>query len=113
MIIDCNITSNYLKKKKEMCLSFNKHCRSCPFAKEQTWSKGFCESVEMSNPGVAIDIVQKWSDKDSRYKWAINSDGYYLYCSDCGFEPEKISPYCPNCGKKMINFQELKERKND
>lgn len=58
-------------------------------------------------PGVAIDIVQKWSDENSGplARWEINSDGYYPYCSDCGFEPERISLYCPNCGKKMINFR--------
>ena len=27
-----------------------------------------------------------------------------------GFEPEKISLYCPNCGKTMINFLELMEK---
>nr|WP_211148455.1 hypothetical protein [Ruminococcus sp. 1001270H_150608_F2] len=32
-----------------------------------------------------------WSDENSGplAKWAINSDGYYPYCSDCGFEPKK------------------------
>lgn len=59
----------------------------------------------------AMETVQKWSDENSEplAKWEINSDGYYPYCSDCGFEPKKISLYCPNCGKKMINFQELEE----
>lgn len=41
-------------------------------------------------------------------KWNINCDGYYPYCSECGYEPEKPcfhkdnrTPYCPNCGAKM------------
>lgn len=41
-------------------------------------------------------------------KWNINCDGYYPYCSECGYEPERPcfhkdnrTPYCPNCGAKM------------
>lgn len=39
--------------------------------------------------------------------WIINCDGYYPYCSKCGYEPPWVAhkdmrtPYCPNCGKKM------------
>lgn len=112
MIIDCNITANYLQEKRKMCVFFCQHCYDCPFGEERTWSIDFCRSVEMKKPDVAIALVQKWSNENSGSlaKWEINSDGYYLYCSDCGFEPEEISLYCPTCGKKMINFRELKER---
>lgn len=36
--------------------------------------------------------------------WDINCDGYHPYCSNCKKEPQggKLSPYCPNCGAKMM-----------
>lgn len=40
--------------------------------------------------------------------WVINPDGWYPYCSRCGYEPDRPhklkdnrTPYCPNCGAKM------------
>ena len=38
--------------------------------------------------------------------WIINPDGWYPYCSKCGYEPEwskedNRTPTCPNCGRKM------------
>lgn len=42
-------------------------------------------------------------------KWDINCDGYYPYCTNCQSEPrgKKISPYCGECGAKMINFNDF------
>lgn len=36
-------------------------------------------------------------------EWKINPDGYYPYCSECGYEPEhgNMTKYCPECGTKM------------
>lgn len=41
-------------------------------------------------------------------EWIICCDGYYPYCSLCGYEPirplgnyDNRTPYCPNCGAKM------------
>lgn len=41
-------------------------------------------------------------------EWIICCDGYYPYCSLCGYEPKRPmgnydnrTPYCPNCGAKM------------
>lgn len=34
-------------------------------------------------------------------EWKINSDGYYPYCSECGFEPKEMTNYCPKCGALM------------
>ena len=35
-------------------------------------------------------------------KWIISSDGYYPYCSECGFRPDtKMTAYCGGCGAKM------------
>ena len=34
--------------------------------------------------------------------WDINCDGYYPFCSHCGEAAERMTPHCPNCGRKMI-----------
>lgn len=40
-------------------------------------------------------------------QWLIDPDGYYPYCSNCNKEPKNgdMTPYCPICGKKMINMK--------
>ena len=50
-------------------------------------------------------------EKEKSGVWKINPDGYYPYCSVCGYEPPKFiayfsgkdnrTPYCSNCGAKM------------
>lgn len=49
-------------------------------------------------------------------KWIISSDGYYPYCSNCGYEPEapKIhsdnrTPFCPQCGESMTVNWDIRE----
>ena len=39
--------------------------------------------------------------KRKRAHWKINSDGYYPYCSNCGYEPETMTDYCGGCGYDM------------
>lgn len=34
--------------------------------------------------------------------WDINTDGYYPFCSHCGEATQHMSPYCGNCGAKMV-----------
>ena len=40
-------------------------------------------------------------------EWDICCDGYYPYCSECGYEPpwangrDMRTKYCPECGAKM------------
>lgn len=43
--------------------------------------------------------------KKNKPHWIICSDGYYPYCSECHYEPKKMTPYCPNCGAKMEKEQ--------
>lgn len=55
----------------------------------------------------AIELWNTRAEEPAEEKtahWDINCDGYYPYCSDCKEEPQggKLSPYCPNCGAKMI-----------
>lgn len=39
--------------------------------------------------------------KRKRAHWKINSDGYYPYCSNCGYEPDTMTDYCGSCGYDM------------
>lgn len=41
-------------------------------------------------------------------KWLINPDGYYPYCSCCGYEPKRSADgsdnrtaFCPGCGAEL------------
>ena len=45
------------------------------------------------------DDVNKLECK--RAYWKINSDGYYPYCSNCGYEPDTMTDYCGSCGYDM------------
>lgn len=31
------------------------------------------------------------------------------HCSECGYEPKEISPFCPNCGTKMDGERRAEE----
>lgn len=49
--------------------------------------------------------------------WIISCDGYYPYCSECGFEPEppnihkdNRTPHCPYCGARMK--KEVEDERN-
>ena len=48
------------------------------------------------------------SPKRKEGVWVIHPDGWYPYCNQCGYEPERPvlyndnrTPYCANCGAKM------------
>lgn len=43
-------------------------------------------------------------------EWKINPDGYYPYCSECGYEPKNgvMTKYCPDCGVRMDKGRKLK-----
>ncbi len=40
-------------------------------------------------------------------KWEISFDGYYPYCAECGYRPDrdKLTDFCPKCGSRMDGKQ--------
>jgi hypothetical protein len=38
--------------------------------------------------------------------WVISTDGYYPYCSECGYRPKEMTRYCPDCGRMMRGSDE-------
>ena len=75
------------------------------FKKESlTWLDGTClvVAVEELDRAPAADVVEV-----KHAKWEISSDGYYPYCTNCGYEPPWVggkdmrTPYCPDCGAIM------------
>ena len=44
--------------------------------------------------------------KDNSAHWIISCDGYYPYCSACGYQPEgKPTKFCAECGKIMVEVK--------
>lgn len=41
------------------------------------------------------------NNNEKHSKWEICFDGYYPYCSNCDYEPDKLTDYCPQCGHRM------------
>lgn len=58
---------------------------------------------------------------DKEYKsaiWEINCDGYYIYCTNCWYEPRDIliddlPNKCPKCGCSMINYYKNLHKKRN
>lgn len=52
---------------------------------------------------LATDIIKNAPTVDpvEHSEWGINSDGYYPYCKKCNYWPEKMTDYCPGCGRQM------------
>ena len=55
------------------------------------------------------ESAQEKPPEENQGMWLINPDGYYPYCSKCGYEPDRPThhkdnrtPYCSNCGAKMV-----------
>ena len=53
----------------------------------------------------ALKICRKalLSSGEKHSKWEIAFDGYYPYCLECKYEPDrdKLTDYCPQCGCRM------------
>ena len=88
------------------------NCFECPLGPNSNGKDKSCRVFVNNYPSEAIEIVQKWSNENSGTlaKWEINSDGYYPYCSDCGFEPEKNKSVLSELWKDNDIFLELMEK---
>lgn len=67
--------------------------------------EGFTTAIEMIRDRIEQLDVEETKDylKDNSAHWIISSDGYYPYCSACGYQPEgKPTKFCAECGKIMI-----------
>ena len=48
-------------------------------------------------------LISKNSDTTKHSKWEISFDGYYPYCLNCGYEPDRdnLTDCCPKCNSIM------------
>ena len=89
-------------------------CFFCGRNDKEGCSVGSCRSRSVE------DIIKGWLDRECaaeakaatgvKGRWLINCDGYYPYCSECGYEPRVRVDYnikdglpgrCPRCGADM------------
>lgn len=57
------------------------------------------------------------NEKTAYYE--IDCDGYYPYCDNCRCEPDpkyyletkQLPEYCPRCGAKMLNYDDISKRR--
>lgn len=63
---------------------------------ESSYSQGFLEGVRMCEQAQPKQKLGKWVDDGDPLSWV---------CSECGYRVARYNntPYCPNCGVKMIN----------
>ena len=67
--------------------------------------EGFNTAIEMIRDRIEQLDVEETKDylKDNSAHWIISCDGYYPYCSACGYQPEgKPTKFCAECGKIMV-----------
>jgi hypothetical protein len=48
-----------------------------------------------------IDAIEQ-AEKGDTANWVICCDGYYPFCSVCGEATQHMTPYCPNCGYRLV-----------
>lgn len=69
---------------------------------------GFDIAIGMIRDRIEQLDVEETKDylKDNSAHWIISSDGYYPYCSACGYQPEgKPTKFCAECGKIMVEVK--------
>lgn len=55
-----------------------------------------------------VDAVKRrWNTRaeepaEKTAHWDINTDGFYPFCSHCGEAAQHMSPFCPNCGYRLV-----------
>lgn len=70
--------------------------------------EGFETAIEMIRDRIEQLDVAETNDylKDNSAHWIISCDGYYPYCSACGYQPEgKPTKFCAECGKIMVEVK--------
>ena len=70
--------------------------------------EGFTAAIEMIRDRIEQLDVEETKDylKDNSAHWVISCDGYYPYCSACGYQPEgKPTKFCAECGKIMVEVK--------
>ena len=50
---------------------------------------------------IGINAIEQ-AEKGETAHWDINCDGYYPFCSVCGEAAQHMTPYCPNCGYRLV-----------
>jgi len=90
---------NNLLGQNDLCLMECQKCGICT-----NFYNTEAEAIQAWNKAMVGNNTNVPS-KEKTGEW-IEGDYTYYHCSECGFEydkPEKVSPYCPQCGTKMEN----------
>lgn len=64
--IDCNITKNYLKEKARATKCCSIDCNLCIIGSRNNGTGYTCTKFERELPEEAINIIQRWSDRNLR-----------------------------------------------
>ena len=59
--------------------------------------------VDAEKPFEITNINVECIKEQKHGHWEISFDGYYPYCSECGYRPTgvKLMDVCPECGARM------------
>ena len=84
-------------------------CRECSSCYKGYWASApeAHACIEAKKPFEIIDVdaecVKHQYEPPKHGYWEINCDGYYPYCTVCGYEPnrDKLTEICPQCGSIM------------
>ena len=83
-------------------------CRECSSCYKGYWASApeAYACVDVKEPFEIIDInaecIKHQYEPLPHGYWAISFDGWYPYCSECGYRPGvKLGDQCPECGAIM------------
>ena len=63
----------------------------------QDWERG----LRTPPPYVQRFVINELAEKQQHGEW-VYGEYDIPHCSECGFEPKGITPFCPMCGARMI-----------
>ena len=77
-------------------------CRECSGCYKGYWASA-PEAYACVNAKEPFEIVNINDECVRHGHWNISFDGYYPYCSECGYQPDRNEDmdYCLKCGCKM------------